>query len=238
MNSELQHMLPARISLVSTSLLIVFVLASSVANADIAVGQFDDFQDGTVHGWIEGFSSPNPPTNVSTGGPAGPGDAYLENVSSGIGGAGGKLIMFNQLQWTGNYVAAGVTGITMDIGNFGQSSLPMRVALRGGPNSGWYSSFLANDVPADGIWRQFTFDLSSAALSLVSGSDSWSDVLSNVVEVRILASEAPASNGDTLAAQAGFDNITAVPEPSVAVALLCSTLCFFGCRARNRGFGS
>ncbi|PWB73274.1 MAG: hypothetical protein C3F15_10055, partial [Holophagae bacterium] len=68
--------------------------------------QVDDFEDGTTMGWEEGAPSPNPPVNVADGGPGGAGDAYLENTSSGGTGAGSRMVMFNNAQWTGDYVAA------------------------------------------------------------------------------------------------------------------------------------
>ena len=80
-------------------------------------GQIDDFEDGTEQGWDEGPESPNPPLNVATGGPAGAGDNYLENVSiGGVGTTPGKsLVQMNSLQWTGNYTAAEITEIHMQV---------------------------------------------------------------------------------------------------------------------------
>ena len=65
------------------ALLTLFLAAGHSASA-IMIDQIDDFQDGTTAGWSHGNpSSPNPPANVPTGGPAGEGDAYLQNVSIG-----------------------------------------------------------------------------------------------------------------------------------------------------------
>jgi hypothetical protein len=182
----------------------------------ITVGQVDDFEDGTVMGWVEGPSSPNPTTHVLTGGPAGDGDAYLENISSGGFGAGGRQVMFNSAQWDGDYLSEGVALITADMANFGQSPLAMRIAFGQGPaarSATWYVSEQAIDLPADGQWHSVEFGLSGAGLSCVNGacgSTSLADVLSDVTAVRIVAATSPDFQGDQIAATLGVDNISAV----------------------------
>ena len=106
----------------------VLLLAWTPSGA-VTLGQVDDFEDGTVMGWTEGLFSPNPPTNQPSGGPAGLGDNYLLNLSSGGLGAGSRLVMFNQTQWAGNYLAAGVTRIDLQMANFGATTLQMRIAI-------------------------------------------------------------------------------------------------------------
>jgi hypothetical protein len=184
------------------------------ANRAIAIsaGQLDDFEDGTTMGWQEG-SSPNEPTNVATGGPAGANDAFVRNVSSGSFGAGGRMVMFNTAQWTGNYTASGIARITANMANFGSTTLHMRVAVRRGSGMGpaGYASTSAAVLPADGIWRSVTFDLTSSTMTNVSGADTLATVLANVLEVRILsAAGGPNDNGDVIAGTLGVDNIRAV----------------------------
>lgn len=69
--------------------------------AQVTAGQVDDFEDGTVQGWMEGAISPNPPTNIATGGPAGAGDNFLQNISviPVSGTVGRRMAMFNTAQW-------------------------------------------------------------------------------------------------------------------------------------------
>ena len=137
-------------------LLTVFGALLSRPAVAITIGQVDDFEDGTVMGWIEGPTSPNPTANIPTGGPAGVADAYNENISSGGFGAGGRQVMFNSSQWSGDYLSEGVTLIRADMANFGQSALAMRVAFGQGPaarTATWYVSQQAIDLPANGtIW--------------------------------------------------------------------------------------
>ena len=188
-------------------------LVDDMMNGDGGVmGPFDDFEDGTVSGWMEGPGSPNPPTNVPDGGPDGPGDNYLENRSSGGVGPGSGLVMFNQAQWTGDYLAAGVTRIEAQMANLGQTDLFMRIAIEGQPLER-YGSAVPELVPADGQWRPVVFELSDAFLTRISGSGPLSDVLSGVTTLRILAaSNSPAWTGDRVVATLGVDDILAAGD--------------------------
>jgi hypothetical protein len=168
--------------------------------------QLDDFEDGTTMGWTEGASSPNQPVNVPDGGPDGAGDAYLENTSSGGGGAGSKMVMFNNSQWTGDYNSAGVFYVGAQMANLGVSPLPMRLAVEGA-GGGRFASTSAAVLPADGLWYTVLFELSDAEMTLVGGSQSLAAVLDNVTEVRILASASPDWRGDALAGVVGVDNL-------------------------------
>jgi len=85
----------------------------------------DTFEDGTTQGWGVGAPYPIPPENVGTGGPAGSGDNFLLLTSSGTGGPGGKMVIFNESQWTGDYIAAGVTGVRLDVNNVGATTLSL-----------------------------------------------------------------------------------------------------------------
>lgn len=191
---------------------IVAALVGVVARA-VTCGQIDDFEDGSVMGWSEGAVSPNPPTNVADGGPTGAGDAYLRNVSSGGFGAGSKMVMSNNAQWTGDYMAAGVTRIEMDMANFGSTPLAMRVAIQAtvALATVQYCSTQAVSLPADGQWRHVAFDLTEDDLTRVLGSAAVVDALQSVNELRVLSSAAgPAWRGDAIAATLAVDNIRAV----------------------------
>jgi hypothetical protein len=193
--------------------------AVAPARAVIVLGQIDDFEIGTTLNWEEGSPSPNPPTNVPTGGPAGMDDNYLQNVSSGGGGPGSRMVMFNQDQWAGDYAAAGVDLIAVHAANFGSVELLLRVTIFSGNSGTWFSSTTPFTLPADGIWRSLSFPLTDLALTQGGGSESLGLVLANVRELRILSSDAPDSLGASLAGTLGIDNIAAVPEPSTLLTL-------------------
>lgn len=172
----------------------------------ISFGQVDTFQNGTNMGWDNG-GSPNPPTNLQDGGPAGAGDRFLRNVSTGntAGQEGSRMIIENTSQWSGNYNAAGVNRLTMHMANFGSSPLYMRVAL----NRTFVSSSAAV-LPPDGVWRQVEFDLTSSAMTLAPGAGgSLTQVLNSVNEVRIISrqTDPPDYRGDQIVGTLGLDNI-------------------------------
>ena len=191
---------------------ITAALFSAPAVLAVKGGQVDDFTGGTTAGWREGGPSPNPPTNVAGGGPAGVGDAYLQNTSSGGFGAGSRMVMFNTTQWTGDYLAAGVLQIEVDMANLGSTVLEMRIAIIGGSNT-QFGSTNGVMLPADGSWRPLVFELTSSSLTLLQGGDSLATVLASVSELRILHSDSPSFQADPINATLGVDNITASQVP-------------------------
>ena len=77
----------------------------------IGSGQVDDFEDGTTQFWDNGGAGAPPVVNVDTGGPGGVNDNFMQITSIGGGGPGRFLVGFNQTQWIGNYISAGVIAI-------------------------------------------------------------------------------------------------------------------------------
>jgi hypothetical protein len=132
------------------------------------------------------------------------------------------MITYNDLQWVGNYIAAGVSGISMDLRNFGSSAIPIRIAIREGSNGSstpGYSSTTAFSLPADGLWHSAFFSLDAGSLTPINSPQSLSTDLRNVADFRILSSAHPATIGDIISAKIGVDNILAVPEPGTIVLL-------------------
>ncbi|MBT8097388.1 MAG: S-layer homology domain-containing protein, partial [Woeseia sp.] len=177
----------------------------------VDVGQIDDFEDGSTQNWRKGSSSTMPPTNISTGGPSGAGDNYLQSISTGGSGADSRQVIFNTAQWTGDYVGAGVTEIAMDFRNSGNSNLQMRIALEGGVGgSSWFISSQAFQVSMGGTWQAASFTISESDLTRVTGTQSYAAALGNVTEMRILVSQSGATfRGDVIASTLGVDNIEA-----------------------------
>jgi hypothetical protein len=183
---------------------------AGAARAVIVFGQFDDFEDGTTMGWSHQFPSPNPPTNVPDGGPQGAGDNYLQNISNGGAGAGSRQVVFNQAQWAGNYVSAGVTRITGFMRNFGTTDLFMRLAVEGGILNTRYASTNAISLPAGGLWTPVTFDLTPSSMTIIAGTEDLPTVLGNVGTLRILSAQSISYMGDIVAATLGVDNLRAL----------------------------
>ncbi len=212
-----------------------FLIGPSAAAASIVAGQVDDYEDGTVQNWAGAFGAP--PINVASGGPAGVNDNYLHVTSIGGAGPGSKLATFNPVQWAGDYIAAGVTAIQVDMRNFSvsEADLEMRLML---PFSagGDFTSTLSQTVPADGAWHTLTFGLSAADLTDVGGVGSDLNLTLQGV-VRVLFRHQPGvptgtGGGTAIVAQLGIDNVLAIPEPATALLIGLGGLML--CKPRRR----
>ena len=208
--------------------IVTATLLSPTALFAVTIGQTDNFEDGTTQNWVInllGMGSPPPstfPTNVTTGGPSGAGDNYLLLNSSGNPGPGGRLVAINfNNQWKGNYIAAGVNALTMNVNNFGSTTLSLRLEFAdpvAGPPADQAVSTTPVLVPAGSGWRTVLFPIDPSFLTAETGNVI--AALTNATELRIL-------NSPTLgvvpqvAASLGVDNITAasIPEPATSICL-------------------
>ena len=208
----------------SSFVLLTLFAGASISSAQITIGLLDNFEDGLNSGWGEGGVSPNPPTIITDGGPAGVGDDFLQNISDGVS-AGGRLVFQNNSgTWTGDYFTAGVSSIQFDAINSGGTPVELRFALRASDGS-VFASTTGFTVAADSTWRRVSFDLTSTGLTLAEGSGSYAATLASVTTVRIVQGNAPSWRGVPIVATVGIDNLTlvAVPEPAMlplALALL------------------
>lgn len=196
-----------RLHTVVIGFLILFCLIASSTNAQVAQNQTDNFQDGTLDHWFSGTNNPNPPANISSGGPGGAADSYMLLTSTGTVGAGSKLVVQNTTQWIGNYTLAGITKVSMHVKNAGSNSLLLRVVLIG--SGGGCSSINAVTVPVGSGWISIAFPVT--ATDLTGGTVS--TTLTSVTEMRIIHSTSPSTSGTAIAAQLGIDDITAAATP-------------------------
>ncbi|MGD9618041.1 MAG: PEP-CTERM sorting domain-containing protein [Alphaproteobacteria bacterium] len=231
--------------LASIVVIAAVALAPQTAGA-VAIGQIDTFEDGTTEGWFAGggpFGAmpPNPPQVVDTGGPGGAGDAFLQITA--VGGSGGpapqpgsRLSANNTLQWAGDYLTAGVTGIAMDLRNLGTSDLTIRLLFEDpipGPpvNVAVTSGAL---LPAGGDWTRVVFPVSAADLTALSGDPTV--LLSQVTFVRIVHSPTPGLPIPQVSGVLGVDNISAIPEPSSLALVASAALAGLTAYRRRRSF--
>lgn len=179
------------------------------AAALAATLQTDNFQQGSNEGWAGNMFGP--PTVQTTGGPAGPDDAFLLAVSSGDTGPGSHLAVYNSgAAWQGDYAAVGAESVLVDLMNPVESApLEVRVVLFGPSllSERWTSTNPAM-VPNDGLWRSFEFPLAEDALTRVDGTASYADLISSVLRLMLRHDAGPGSAGGTpIAASLGIDNV-------------------------------
>jgi hypothetical protein len=197
------------------------LVAPSAGRAQVTFGQTDTFQGGT-QGWSQGLQAPGANLTVQPGGPGGAGDNFLQVISTGGIGAGSRMVIFNQTQWLGNYTAAGVSAIEMDLQNFTAAALTIRIGFRTGSAGSTTPGYVSDPgftLPADGTWHHAVFPLTPATLTAVGSPPSLATVLAGPGELRILSSVGPNLIGDAINARIGIDNIRATPEPAHILAL-------------------
>lgn len=209
----------------------VIVAANGRAFA-ISPGFVETFSSG-LEGWQKGNVDPTYLATVSSGGPAGAGDAYMRSVADG-GGSFGRLTVFNAQQWSTNFITAGVTSVRMDLLNDGAVPLTIRIGLRNVGAAG-YISTTPFSLPVGGGWQTAEFPISEAGMTAVNSPSSFSSFLATGgFQFRILNASATSNlNGDSVVSTLGVDNITAVPEPSCLVlAGSCAALSLGGVARR------
>lgn len=191
---------------------IAIVLHSGTTVNAITSNQFDDFQiSADSANWTGGnpIYSP-PPTQIADGGPNGASDGYLKISVDGF-----HLGTYNQSQWAGDYITAGVTDIEMDVNLLdGPNSVSLRILLFGIGGT-WASTILAPELTAPG-WQHVSFGLSIDDLSFVGGgSGVLNDTLANVQKLLLrhdrLVPTPPGNHPPHITATLGIDNITALP---------------------------
>ena len=179
------------------------------ASAQIVAGQTDTFP-ADIMGWFGAT-----PLWMSGGGPGGASDPFLRLTSTGGSGQSSHMAVFNDAQWSGNFTAAGVTAISVDLRNLGATDLVMRLTFFD-PTLGnrWVSNQTANLAAGSG-WQSFTYQLSAAGFTRVQGSNTFADEMQNVSRMMFRhAPGNPSANGVSSVATLGIDNVHAVPEPA------------------------
>lgn len=194
-----------------------FALAVAPAMATPIPNQVDDFEDGTTQNWRVGIQNPNVPVNVPNG-QGGPTDDFLQMTATGGFGGGSKLGVLNTNQWTGDYIANGITSIQADFRVLSGPDLEMRLLLQGGGAE--ITSTVSQPLPADGLWHTLTFNVTPADFTAIFGSVN--NALQNATLLLIRHQPgAPGGAGaaPSVTASVGMDNVLAIPEPATLALL-------------------
>lgn len=241
------------------AMLLSLLLLKSGAAGAISVGQIDTFGDGSLQGWRMDIPTVTTShmTNIAAGGPAGAGDNFLQVVADGppppgTSGQGSRMTFFNQLQWTGDYTAAGVTAIAVDLKNLSVSeTLHLRLAIDGGSYTtsidfigGKFATAASISLAPGSDWTRVVFSLLPGDLipvcspgPICSLGNDVQATLADVTELRLLNSEIPDWNGLQVVGTLGFDNIQALTVPlPPSLALFGSGLVVLVTRRRNQTF--
>jgi hypothetical protein len=199
----------------------------------ITLGQVDDFQDGTTMNW-RGNATFNAPDE----GPLGAGDHALRIDSFQ------RMLARNDVnvdtpfpnppaQWAGDYTAAGVSSIAMDVKNPNDFALQLYLGISNedlilftngmGPT---YVSASSITVPADNQWHHIVFPATADAFVPSITNDESPQVgsaaiLQEVYQLRVLHTTTPGEfRGDPVQGHFFLDNIRAIPEPSSGALVL------------------
>lgn len=187
-----------------------FLISCQFTHAAVTLNQIETFSGS--HAWSSGNPNPNPPVIQTDSGPLGAGDNALRVTSNGGSGAGGKLLVFNESAWTGDYVGAGVVKLALDLRNGGTTTLQVRLAFNG--PGGWFVT-PSNPVLAFSGWNHLLFDIRPVSLVSAGGSNA-ANTMGGVTELRVLHASAVDFKGAAVSGSFLLDNVQAVPEPGSA----------------------
>lgn len=193
-----------RVKLGLVCLVGLFVIVGFGSLRMILLGQSDNF-DTDLENWATGGVNPNPPVLATDGGPSGAGDSFMRVISSGAVGPGGKLVVFNTVQWTGDYTTAGVGSISMDLENRGSEPIELYIRLEaaGGNN---FRSTTGLTLASGSGWTNATFALDATNLT---GGTNLATALAGVTRFRIFHSAGGTWPPDDFEGEFGVDNVTA-----------------------------
>lgn len=197
---------------------LLFCASSFSASAVSLLSQ--DLFETTSEGWVIGSRGVFPTREA---GPGADGQAgFLQHFSDNSGNNGKWLMWSEQSDWLGNYISAGVTGISLFADNRAGNPLPLRIAFNG-PGGWFYSSAqtITNTTAGDD-WTPLSFPLTAGNFThLGGGTGILADTLGAVSLFEIFG-----GSGSVVVTGAGFlqagnstntiaiDSIVAVPEPA------------------------
>lgn len=199
---------------------LLMFLAFGIVSAQVTLNQVDDFEDGTEKNWFEAGASAAMAENISTDGPAGVDDNYLRDYTTqSPGGPGSRMIIRNNMQWSGDFSSAGVGSVLMDVRAL-NVDITVRISVTGPGGNFSSPGFI---VAAETGWNSIIIPISTTDMLVApagnDGSSAGTDVnatMSGVTEFRILSNTSPSWIGEVTDAEMHLDNITAGAPLSIS----------------------
>lgn len=179
-----------------------FTVTVSPALAAPTDGQTDTFDASDVMGWQQGMV--DLVVGHSDGGPQGAGDGYIEVTSIGGAGQNSRMSVFNMAgRWTGDWIGAGIGEVVVDLKNDSAAALGIRLKFESATGRAYSGS---QNVPADGQWATYTFDLGPSSITAVGDP---ATILGTVTRFRIEHNPNGNHPPPAIAATLSIDNVTA-----------------------------
>ncbi|MCB9837733.1 MAG: hypothetical protein H6813_00190 [Phycisphaeraceae bacterium] len=172
-------------------------------------GFVETFQSG-LNGW---GSNPSLVTLVTSGGADGAADAYAAVSDTGFSELLIRRSATDGPEFSGNFLAAGITGIAFDVNELGiDDGLSIRVGF--GTLGNFWVSNTSIDPQAD-TWETFSVQLIESNFTEVFGAGgTWNAAMSNVQRFQIRHDADPIGiMPDPSTGDFGVDNIRLIPTP-------------------------
>jgi len=217
----------------SCLLLICLATTYTTQSQGVTLPLSDDFQDGSTQSWTGSDTA-----NLSDVGPTGVGDLSLEVTSVK------RFVTYNQTQWSGDWNAASISQISLDVRHANPYDLVLWLGVsQGSPGFGGSGdTYVTNQsitVPGDDNWHLILFNVTSADFDPAPANSTAvpdaAAALSAVSQLRIIHNTSQEFIGEFASGVALFDNIQVVPEPaSLALAGLCGLSMLLGSSRKQR----
>lgn len=210
-----------------TALLTTLILtAISSEAADLFT--VDTFSNGLTNGWTNGQGG-NGISAMPDGGVSGPLDPYLR-INSGGGSYPPKMAAFvEEARYVGDFLAIGATHVRVSLKSFSGPNLSMRLVIFDNMGAEWTST-VAKSVPAGSGWTTYDFPIGPSDITIVGGENDYPTALAGVFRFMFRHQVgSPSSNGSSVTASLGFDNIQIIgPAQTITGSLQLNDTVTFG----------
>ena len=194
-----------RAGLVMLGPILISLLSTPPASANLLPGVLADFEDGTVQGWSAGQTFRDNTVNLP-GGPAGSTRALEVSPTP-------HLAVFND-DFAG-VIDPAITSLELDMMRpVGEPDLEMRMVLFGPGDFNRWTSTEAAPLPGDGAWYHYSFSILEEDLTEVLGVATYAELLAGFAQIVFrYDAGAPSSGGSSNSGTFHIDNVEAMAAP-------------------------